>query len=133
MNLPNLPTDNLYKFIALSGLLISILTIILPIKINYDIRLKDLTIKKELAILNIELNFLKQNQTNKQQTLEELKDLRIKLIQQESKNKELEKYDDTTIYFFIYGLMTSTIGFSLWYSKVQKYNDIIIKNTAENK
>ncbi|MHC2992004.1 hypothetical protein OB13_10540, partial [Pontibacter sp. HJ8] len=60
MNVPNLPTDNLYKFIALSGLLISISCIVTPSIISKQILDELIAIEAEADELALEVEFLKE-------------------------------------------------------------------------
>ncbi len=71
MNIPNLPTDNLYKFMALSGLVIFLLATIYPILYFDKISDEVFEIGTEMGILDIEqkqiqekLNDLKEKQGN---------------------------------------------------------------------
>lgn len=54
MNIPNLPTDNLYKFIALTGVIIFIITIFYPEYQRTSIRDEIILYNRELQKLNIE-------------------------------------------------------------------------------
>ena len=61
MNLPSLPTDNLYKFLALSGLVIVLFSFIFPMKRIGELKLKSLEIKTQAEVLRIEVDYLKQD------------------------------------------------------------------------
>ncbi len=54
MSLPELPTDNLYKFKALSGLTLVVLAITLPSKMAHDVMIRSYEVKKEIALANIQ-------------------------------------------------------------------------------
>jgi hypothetical protein len=58
MNLPvpTLPTDNLYKFMALSGLAIIIFSLVFPMIRISEIKLKMVEVETQLAVLHIEIN-----------------------------------------------------------------------------
>ena len=49
MNVPNLPTDNLYKFIALTGIVLFLVALIYP-------EYKDAQLKDAIALYNAEVN-----------------------------------------------------------------------------
>jgi hypothetical protein len=55
MNLPNLPTDNLYKFMALSGLAIFLFSIVFPLSQIHDIKLKMVEIETQQEVLKLEV------------------------------------------------------------------------------
>ena len=54
MNIPNLPTDNLYKFMALSGLAIFLLSIVFPLRQVNDIKLKMIEIETQVEMFKLE-------------------------------------------------------------------------------
>jgi len=60
MNIPNLPTDNLYKFIALSGVVISLTCAIIPNITIKEIRDEITTIETERGELEFEIKILKE-------------------------------------------------------------------------
>jgi len=61
MNLPTLPTDNLYKFMALSGLAIAVFSVFLPLTRMSEIRLNMLEIETQLEVLEIEVKYQENN------------------------------------------------------------------------
>jgi hypothetical protein len=58
MNLPSLPTDNLYKFLALSGLFIVLFSFIFPMKRVGELKLKASEIITQAEVLRIEIDDL---------------------------------------------------------------------------
>ena len=54
MNIPNLPTDNLYKFIALVGLIIVLLCSIIPVLNMYKVFNNIYMIETEVGKINLE-------------------------------------------------------------------------------
>ncbi len=54
MNLPSLPTDNLYKFLALSGLAIVLFSLVFPIIQISEIRLKIIEIETQMEVLEMD-------------------------------------------------------------------------------
>jgi hypothetical protein len=58
MNLPTFPTDNLYKFMAISGLFVCIFSLVYPWTRISEIRLKILENNTKVKILHIESNEL---------------------------------------------------------------------------
>lgn len=55
MTLPSLPTDNLYKFLALSGLLLAVVSFAYPMKMIYEPREQLISQQTEFETLKIEL------------------------------------------------------------------------------
>lgn len=166
MQFPNLPTDNLYKFIAISGLILIFLSTVLPAWTIHNMQLEQIEIEGEID-LNIFKTKLLEEETKRMQKLDEylesLSPTRYrKLMKSEDKlSKELERTRETIMdlqnknmqiniknkkvkYFvdkitqmklvFIIGNFIGTMftyyGFSLWYRRLQKYQDQIIKNEA---
>ena len=62
MNIPNLPTDNLYKFLALSGVVISLFFNIYPDYVLDEIREEVTKIETESGELKLEVLFLEEEQ-----------------------------------------------------------------------
>lgn len=64
MNLPILPTDNLYKFLALSGLAIIALCIVFPLQRIHDLDLKLIETGTKIKVLKLEQKYLQDNLIN---------------------------------------------------------------------
>jgi hypothetical protein len=64
MQIPSLPTDNLYKFLAISGLVIIILSVAYPLSKSKEFAMDqfDLNIKKSVQIIELE-RFAKELET----------------------------------------------------------------------
>jgi hypothetical protein len=139
MNIPNLPTDNLYKFLALTGIIILIFSIAIT-----EIRLTELesesddylTQKGELYFDIQSLNSDLDRITDKE--IFELKRLKNEIRIREfklSRTKELllKKSKQTrtvfrwSIFGVLSGLLISVFGFVLWYNRVQRYLDYKLK------
>lgn len=58
MQLPNLPTDNLYKFVALTGLILFVLATASAIIVPYHLHMQFLKLNSDMAILCDEQSFL---------------------------------------------------------------------------
>lgn len=54
MILPTLPTDNLYKFLALSGLAILIFGVVYPYKLANELELKIVDVGTQIKLLEFE-------------------------------------------------------------------------------
>jgi len=72
MNVPTFPTDNLYKFVAISGLFICIFSIVFPMTRISEIKHKIIELQTKSAILNIEIEELKVESANLDKDLERI-------------------------------------------------------------
>jgi hypothetical protein len=150
INLPTLPTDNLYKFLALSGLAIAILSLVLPVIRISEIRIKLVEVKTQSNLLNIKIEELSKDTDRlaKKTALspEETESLRNRLIEHKIKVVELSgRFEqinslnrdlDYLMILFWGGLPLgagiSVLGFMAWYFLVQKPNDLLLKKQVEN-
>ena len=130
MNLPNLPTDNLYKFMALSGLFLIIFSftlVLLQANRSQDIHRE---LKRLSTIMELK-NF--QNERDKklgENIVENLGQSRKLLEELKFILEQKPKYMAFFVIFMLIGVILSITGFQLWYSRVQRYQDILIKNQA---
>ena len=147
--LPRIPTDNLYKFIAMSGIALIIFScvtafinasrregIIDEIKAKMDMRDAYLNIAKDYkktidVIGNVgtisEMHNKAIDKANK--FANELTD-RVYVLE-----TIVEQRNVTYIMSFVssfVGTILACVGFLLWYKKLQIYQDAIIKREAEN-
>lgn len=162
MNIPNIPTDNLYKFIALSGIIIVLLSIYIPKVKIAEVTDKIIDAKESKLILVVKVNNLesqvdrfkdkfgpsiKENKENNKELkvenlygeLDELNDvlflLKIERIKQKAITERIEVLENRSVEIFRWsiitlfnGLVMAFFGFWLWYSKVQKLHDLILKS-----
>jgi hypothetical protein len=205
------PTDNLYKFLAISGLLLIVVSfipnyfnfqlweqkvdylrqqkvfiaeiekfnkdyealnknlnnlnqkygestdtykVIFELQENLDKELKERNYQKAKELYEVYLSN-KQIILEKKKVIDELKanidndskEIKNKEIEIETKKAELDKtkdlielYDEEiarlklmSYLLFILGIITAFIGFYFWYSKIQKFNDLILVNDAKEK
>lgn len=109
MDLPkNLPTDNLYKFMAIFGLVLLIASFIIPG--IYDNKIRN---DVEYFYHNYGMYGLEQAD------LASTSNLIMKIYGNEDKL--------LTLTSFIGGIILIVAGFILWYIKTQKYLDMILK------
>ncbi len=172
------PTDNLYKFIAIAGLLFIFASIFYPTFLNIQINERILESEKDIEIATIERTKLeresnvierktndiqkkvegfKQNSSNvsAKQLEADMKDL--EQLQKQSKevtdvatelqkrNIEIEYKNKITKFYNNYlesalnaakvgmtiGLILTFLGFTLWFFKVQKHQDLALKEEAK--
>jgi len=172
MSLPNIPTDNLYKFMAIAGLVLFISANTLYVIDNNKIadtaqewlrngsiytfeqktlnteinssqkRIKELentmrTAKpQEKQTISAEISSEKDLVKNNNNKLKEVNKNIISLnnsLNIDRFKKEAEEAKLTTLIVDVVGLLSIFFGFSLWYNRLQKYQDIMIKQKAESK
>jgi len=149
MNLPNLPTDNLYKFVALSGLVIFLLSVIYPQTEVWDIEIEILRLSGEGKEIDYLLNEIEDDSDElvdiklltadeKKALVQNLVDLGLKSIKLETALDEInirnERIGSLLIKMYVgiaLGSAMMCFGFLSWYHRVQKYQDEIIKKEAE--
>jgi len=152
MELPKVPTDNLYKFMALSGIVLLVASAFpryWQAKLEFELirvqgEKRKVTKKKEWAHADMDYLLTKSNKL-KEETSEwkEAKDLAaaepqlIEKKRQEIQEKEISQRLDVIrrLKYVIaggrwVGAILSVFGFLLWYHKLQKYQDKIVKKQA---
>ncbi|WP_326999518.1 hypothetical protein [Comamonas testosteroni] len=146
---PAAPTDSLYKFMALTGLLLAVFCFFYPVQIanelkvtviELDASVKKLKLSSAHASTVIELYNAKRETTRL--TAEELVKLNEMVLTQnsavEDKNallekqtlliesyKEIKKYGDVGFWL---GFLLSIFGFYFWYTRVQRHVDRELRN-----
>lgn len=175
MNIQSLPTDNMYKFIALFGLVIFIASIVFPLPKSQDIELMNIEIEKGWKLLDCAKASSDFKYTQQLQDIKQMDGLRVKNEKAPSKDteqlwlkqakcslnelrisvdetekslkdsieliagrkklivllKQLLIYKKLCYIGGILGPILMLIGFILWYYKVQKYEDIILRKKAK--
>jgi len=125
MKLPNLPTDNLYKFLAIFGLVLFVFSVYMM----NDIKTESKLIYKntEIKVLELRKNILSVPKNEKL-----IKQVAILETEAYKSAMNLNK----KVYGFYLICFISTvliyIGFRQWYHKTQKFNDIKLKKEALN-
>lgn len=186
LTLPSLPTDSLYKFLAIVGVVLCLAAAYFPthnfteykkfeVELNTDVeRLNMKRYHSEVTLdrirRTIDIYCALTNTTNNyhvsdtmiviprgvsgspiiDQTLQELSELRNNFLKLKDEvaaddiaikyRQELQKeyievndmVDKAAEYGFFVGLFMTALGFTLWYYRVQRYQDIIIKHTADS-
>ena len=163
MNIPSVPTDNLYKLISISGLLMLFIPTIIIMNMENSIKISLIDDNKTfheqkyklLLVIDKEHDILEKfgqdmNKIEKEQALEklnsetdrimnrveynmnltitlgEIRDQKIKLLQEQLYNMQFIQ----TVLFWVGGIFTF-FGFILWYCLIQRYQDKILKNLAQ--
>jgi exopolysaccharide biosynthesis protein len=145
MNIPNLPTDNLYKFMALSGLFILILSVVYPLYRENELTQRLLALEGEIEVLNVDIIFQTELAKNTKRHSFSLSDpdipqiLRFKeaSVKIETQRKqllflssEIEKYKRFRWIGVFCGMALILSGFMLWYYRVQRFQDILLYREA---
>lgn len=130
MKLPSVPTDNLYKFLAISGIIVFFLGIytMYDTKNMMESKVDNLRLREDLNKYTFAFDTDSLSQFNNQ--LDQIRiehDLGVL-------SKETAFYGEKLIVPFIIGMIgfvVSMTGFSLWYSKLQVHQNKIVKNDAD--
>lgn len=72
MTLPSLPTDNLYKFLALAGLFLAVFGYVYPTNRLTELQIKQASIETEWSVLNVEMDRLKADTADVERSLRRL-------------------------------------------------------------
>ena len=126
MQIPSLPTDNLYKFLALSGLIIGVVSLFLLFQDAYRSQELLRQIKENIEVVKAlqTLGQMEEALVTIAKSTASLEELKFILEQ-----KEFNKSRGLT--FACVGFFLSASGFVLWYVKVQRYQDKILKEQAQ--
>lgn len=151
MNLPTLPTDNLYKFLALSGLALLLFSMVYPLNTLNDLELKAVEARTQIKLLELELSVLERNidaaSRKKEPSPDEVarlsdrqQQLKAKAIQNEGERERLTTLVKQLRFAFngligglLIGYALAHLGFYLWYVRVQKPADKLARTQGEAK
>ena len=134
MQFPNLPTDNLYKFLALSGVLVAVVSVYFVITTAYRSQELARLVEENIRISDVLIDFgeITLNSDAMQEAL-------LVLAESTAEIQELNFIVDrknTTIFIGLIvsfaGVVMSYFGFFLWYRRVQIYHDMILKHESES-
>jgi hypothetical protein len=151
MDFPSLPTDNLYKFLALSGLALILVSFVFPGNLINDLELKSVDAQTQINLLAFESSILERDveAAGKKDSLppdelvkldERRQRLKAKLIETEGqKNRLAVLVRQVRLTFNLFriggfaGLAMSSVGFLLWYRRVQKPADLLARKQLGEK
>ncbi|UTW13083.1 hypothetical protein [Marinobacterium rhizophilum] len=128
MNIDNLPVDNLYKFIALSGLVLTLFSFF-----YVEPLLREQSV--EIAKLNAEVGFYKSKnpeEIKSTYTIEKQVEIEIRIAELKERNLQIKELNSDAKTFLYFGGFLMLLGFNLWYLLVQRPKDKILKNEAKN-
>lgn len=142
------PTDNLYKFIAISGLLIFLASFVFPQILGREYVTKVAEVEGGLRVLENESAYITRlrsqsdDQNQKAEDNSEIKqrEARFDKVAEVRKKHEISKALSAEVrrwkLFGIIGMSLGIVlmagGFYLWYSRLQKYQDKLLKREAGN-
>jgi hypothetical protein len=136
----SLPTDNLYKFLALAGVALIIFSFYLS-QSRMDLlveRLEEFKQGKLITDISRKRYQLRQHPDQNAAALlkEEIADLRTALFEENLRTWRLQEatlnlFDNLQIVLYIGALLTA-FGFTFWYTRVQKHLDLAIKKQAQS-
>lgn len=137
MSVASLPTDNLYKFIALSGVAIIAATIVAFLNFASDVSIKLAEAKGAVGSVEFELRLIERLGIDLvspiadpylQQRAIRFLDLNAKATQQAAIIDELRTRLDfawkSFIIAMIWGHVLAAWGFGMWYRRLQRHQDI---------
>lgn len=134
MELP-IPRSNMYKYLALSGVAIIIVTLVFSVAQIFEIDNQILDAEERILIMEARLEAGKntdgaQARSELDQKLDEirLEAARRKLGVLEDRSLELKEW--ATILFTV-GLAVAAYGFTRWYRKIQRPMELIAQHRAE--
>ena len=124
----NLPTDNLYKFIALSGVALTSIILVLSIGTLGGLQDDLAAIEGKIATHTKLLNAPDANSTALYLAAAELHG---NLIELELRAKYSFIFSVILAIFLIATLALALYGFKAWYYRIQVYEDALLKKQAE--
>ena len=148
MTLPTPPTDNLYKFIAIAGMVLLITSIVVINVNSHDLILKILNTDKTILVLEEKLDQLEEVMSLLQTSgsLEEIKIAKDTfsryLVEFAEIGAEIEidkflskEFKRNFVYLKVLlyiGSIFAVLGFLLWYLKLQRFLDLTVKRDSES-
>jgi len=147
MDIPSLPTDNLYKFLAIAGVMLFGFSFAFPMVQIDELDLKYAVWRSDLDLMGLEIQIadesIKMAEGRKNLSSKEVLELkrnnqdnRRKLLQIKNKLRELDVIHQRIIFyrwFFVGGIILGAVmafaGFGLWYYRIQRPLDIQLKKS----
>lgn len=134
MTIPNPPTDSLYKYMAIGGIAIAFFSAYFLNDILTKKAEMKRSLKKEIKMLLFEFE-LKKIQADEDTV--GMATLGRRLVDSEDDVAGMEEivgYNTTlkyaSIVFLAIGIVLSGLGFILWYTRLQKYEDMVVRDEA---
>ena len=150
MNLSTLPTDHLYKFLALAGLALFVFSVAYPTNLISDLELRIVESETQIRLQDADISkfegeldaFEKKKPHPSEQEVLILRDnfqqLKVKKIEVQGKterlailNKQLREAFNLLKLSALVGLLMAFVGFLLWYVRVQRPADLLARQQVE--
>lgn len=133
-NLP-IPSSNMYKYVALSGVAIVIVTLVFAVSQLFDIHDQLLEAEERVEIMSARLEAGRTPEGGKpaSELDQRLNEIRLEAAQKRLeilKDRSLELREWATILFTI-GIAVSAYGFTRWFRKIQLPMERIAQQQAE--
>lgn len=143
------PTDIIYKFLAISGLILLILSFTIPYFLNRDLSIQIIQTEGDVDKLAKEIGYLEDDialdDTTTSLSMKQVQFSRERYRQLDLKNMEATTKNNLLIYYtdelnnsqkfkwigVSIGLILFVTGFVLWYFKLRRYQDLLIRNEAQ--
>ena len=131
LDIPSLPTDSLYKFLALSGVLMAFGSIFFYSKLRLAIRKKIYDVELDQAENEAIISYFERQESHSPERLLELRKntnkAKVSVKEIRSLWKDLKNLRVVFCLIIGIGLVMAATGFVLWYSKVQVYQDTLLE------
>lgn len=150
MNIPHFPTDNLYKFVAVAGLILAGYCAFFAYQHVLDIKLQKARAETEEDIIRLEIEQIERDvekvNHKKEPSPDEIKEINARIrTAQVQKLRVMGKKNEIDIlttqvlvHFFVFwagilgGLAMSGWGFTQWYYQIQKPHDELTRKNLPN-
>jgi hypothetical protein len=148
VDIAHIPTDNLYKFLALSGLAIIIFAVGFLLRERRALTERMDLLFKQFTETDADVKYLNwfvdAREAEPPKTLEEKDVLQLKL-RDLRKRHDLNKVDHEifrrldgrlgqlkwgTAIAVLFGMTVATVGFASWYCRVQRFQDIVTRTSS---
>lgn len=149
MNIPTFPTDNLYKFLAISGIGIILTSVLYAQTFVYKLQdqvieldgafneldYESTLLEKQISVLESaaepsESDFRSAQAANKKLHLKKIQ-IKTKFELLKAKRTQADELLRNSYIGSLVGLLMSFFGFSSWYLKVQRYQDRVLATEAK--
>jgi len=132
---PQLPTDNIYKFMSLAGLTLIILTAFFYLLFVFEMVTKVAQLEhlsnKLVAEADIDHSESKKRRLTTEEYLRRADKIQQEISLLKGKNEGYSRLLENLTYLGLLGLVLSSWGFQLWYYRVQIYQDQKLKHEVE--
>ena len=143
MEIPQIPTDNLYKFLALFGIVIMAAYLIVPMYFDQQFQVRAIQAQAEADAVQAKIDGVSDRERAQavemtyQEKTRQLAELRVEQARAEGKKKEAEflvKQSQRMLRWTkrgtVSGALVSMMGFLLWYLNLQRWQDLAQKKKA---